>query len=499
MSYKRYHIETKTAPLENAQIFKTIVNRADFCINCGICQTACPYDVHERNPDYRSIKGSGVRGQGSEKENTSSFVPHPSPLTPHPFSWIDLPQMASPKNANCTTCFHCVNECPVGALSLAANPDYKTHGDDYYQTQKVEAILFEAKTGRVPVSGAGYRGPFAGKGFDGIWTDMSEIVRPTRDGIHGREWISTAVYLGRRPKRLALNGKTQAAPRCRELGVPIIFNQAPPPVNDPELTAILLEAAQAVGTLAIVEGTSWPAGWASPPAIPSFNEKTWLRAPETNPGLLELDFCDIYPEDWLGLLKEAKTRWPQTIIIIKVPLDPKLAYSLVRFAEEGVDAIHLAATPQGTTKEGEHLTSTVKTIDETLVDHGIRDEISIIVSGGIAAADHLPKLILCGADMVAIDVACLIALGITKFSTERGALKLQGPLMIPPKTLGVQRIKNLVGSWRDQLLEILGAMGMRDVVRITGDTGRMMLHEDLDKEFRALFPKPPNNWDPTYG
>ena len=26
-----------------------------------------------------------------------------------------------------------------------------------------------------------------------MWTDMSEIVRPTRDGIHGREYISTSV------------------------------------------------------------------------------------------------------------------------------------------------------------------------------------------------------------------------------------------------------------------------------------------------------------------
>lgn len=30
-----------------------------------------------------------------------------------------------------------------------------------------------------------------------MWTDMSEIVRPTRDGIHGREYINTVVDLGR--------------------------------------------------------------------------------------------------------------------------------------------------------------------------------------------------------------------------------------------------------------------------------------------------------------
>src|SRR4030043_1189296 len=54
----------------------------------------------------------------------------------------------------------------------------------------------------ISVSGAGYRGRFHGPGFDSIWTDMSEIVRPTRDGIHGREYISTSVDIGPNPMRL---------------------------------------------------------------------------------------------------------------------------------------------------------------------------------------------------------------------------------------------------------------------------------------------------------
>ena len=32
---------------------------------------------------------------------------------------------------------------------------------------------------------------------------MSEIVRPTRDGIHGREYISTSVDIGRKLPHLA--------------------------------------------------------------------------------------------------------------------------------------------------------------------------------------------------------------------------------------------------------------------------------------------------------
>ena len=67
----------------------------------------------------------------------------------------------------------------------------------------------QAETGRIPVSGAGYRGPFCGPGFDSMWTDMSEIVRPTRDGIHGREYISTSVDIGAEAHARCVSGRTE--------------------------------------------------------------------------------------------------------------------------------------------------------------------------------------------------------------------------------------------------------------------------------------------------
>ena len=63
-------------------------------------------------------------------------------------------------------------------------------GDEYWKPDILLTTWNQADAGKIPVSGAGYRGRFHGPGFDSIWTDMSEIVRPTRDGIHGREYIS---------------------------------------------------------------------------------------------------------------------------------------------------------------------------------------------------------------------------------------------------------------------------------------------------------------------
>ena len=47
---------------------------------------------------------------------------------------------------------------------------------------------------------------------------------------------------------------------------------------------------------------------------------------------------------------------------------------------------------------------------------------------------------------------------------------------------GRQRVVNLVAAWHGQLLEVLGAMGMRDVRRLRGEAGRAIFQEDIEKE-----------------
>ena len=97
----------------------------------------------------------------------------------------------------CKNCFRCVQECYGRILSKSSNPEFWSMGDDYWTPEIIATNQRQAESGKIPVSGGGYGGPFAGPGFDSMWTDMSEIVRPTRDGIHGREYISTAVEFGR--------------------------------------------------------------------------------------------------------------------------------------------------------------------------------------------------------------------------------------------------------------------------------------------------------------
>jgi hypothetical protein len=74
-------------------------------------------------------------------------------------------------------------------------------------------------------------------------------------------------------------------------------------------------------------------------------------------------------------------------------------------------------------------------------------------------ADHVPKAIASGVDAVGLDTALWVALQ-ARFDA--------GQPVFPriPLRWGVQRITNLAASWRDQLIEVLGAIGMREVRRL---------------------------------
>ena len=110
----------------------------------------------------------------------------------------------------------------------------------------------------------------------------------------------------------------------------------------------------------------------------------------------------------------------------------------------------------------------------------MRDRITFVSAGGIAEASHVPKSIILGADVVSVGLAYQIALGCR-------ACHGKAHVACCPINVGdgdvewaAQRISNLMSSWRDQLLEVLGGMGLREVRRQRGETGRVMFNRELD-------------------
>lgn len=141
----------------------------------------------------------------------------------------------APREWMCVGCLRCTTECPDW-VRIYRNPAFEKQGDSYFRPEFIDTVHYEAESGRIPVKGAGYRGKFGGEGWDGMWTDMSEIVRPTRDGIHGREFISTVADIGEKPDFLTFDRqkqpigklpKTISLPQTISLPLPILLD-APP-------------------------------------------------------------------------------------------------------------------------------------------------------------------------------------------------------------------------------------------------------------------------------
>ncbi len=393
----------------------------------------------------------------------------------------------------CRGCLRCMVEHPDVA-SIGLNPDYKALGDSYWRPEQVLTIWYESSTGRVPVRGAGYNGPFKGEGFDAIWTDMSEIVRPTRDGIHGRESISTVVDVGRKPPRLSFEGgaggNVAATPSWFEIPIPMIFDGFPTSFVEARALKAMAAAAARVGTLcSLPPGEAPPLGCDPAVFVPrirasepeaGFRAAAAVGSPPSGGGPRMVEVEDLRPGDLPRVRAWVR---PGTVLCARLHAEPGVEGRALDLVRAGADAVHVYADYHGRERGGRRfVTDVIRAVHQALVEAGLRNEVTVIAGGGIIQAEHVPKAILCGADLVAIASAPLVSLQ----GRIRGELvSPKGPRVdLPPFPDGwaEQRLVNLLGSWRDQLLEVLGAMGMREVRRVRGDVGRAIFADAKEAE-----------------
>ncbi len=364
-------------------------------------------------------------------------------------------------------------------------PGTAQRGDAYWTAEIISQTWFQAETGRVPISGAGYGGPFSGEGFEGMWLDMSEIVRPTRDGIHGRETISTTVNLGGAPELLEFDAAGRLLtpmPKMLSLPLPVMFGPLPMTLPGQGALRAAALAAERLGTLAILTPDTFDA--ANPPPrlalrLTAADFDSWGDWPEPL-------YIEIADEPWaLERWQAARARWPQAMIALRHPLGPDSPAEVERLLRQGVRLFHLYADDEGRDLAGRPLPDSLRAVHTHLVHHRWRDSLSFLVSGGIAAAEHLPKIIACGADVVVLDYVPIVAWGCALWADKRTCPVEKYEL---DAEWGAQRLVNLMAAWRDQLLEALGAMGMREVRRLRGEVGRVIFEETEAKAFRRLFP-----------
>ena len=461
---KKYHIHPMATPLDLEYVCKFKIVRGENCINCGKCTKVCIYEAHKRRKD-------------------------------------DPRKMADPNTVVCRNCFRCIQECPRGALEKSLDNDFTNIGGAFWKPDMLISLWKQAEDGKVPVSGAGYRGPFTGTGFDSMWTDMSEIVRPTRDGIHGREYISTSVDLGRRLNHLTFDANGQLAskvPDTVDLSIPILFDT---PVDNliSNVKVALVKAAAEINTCIIMPAadiTSDVEEYSSniiPCLAPT--EIDTYKAVIKKARLVSIEYSDTVLNDFPSL-KEKIKKLSDALTIIRIPAMKDVEGIVAKLTHSGAEIIHIVADYRGQELNGSAgsdrrlLKDIIRAVHLRLVEDRIRDEITIIASGGIAMAEHVPKAMLCGADLTAIDMPLMIALGARLYEEPEKLLIFPEGLGKIPLPIVTQRMVNLMGAWHSQILEVMGAMGIREARRLRGETGRAIFFEEIDKEtFGRLFKK----------
>lgn len=457
----KYHIKPTPATPRFIPVGRSgIIDFEEDCLKCVTCvKKRCLYDVYKnRAYDSRTLVDS---------------IDH-----------------------QCKNCFSCIQNCPRGVLAKTLNPEFLQMGDSYWKPDTIHSTWFQAETGKIPVSGAGYRGPFSGPGFDSMWTDMSEIVRPTRDGIHGREYISTAIDIGRKLHHLEFDASgnvvLESSPLV-EIPIPILFNVLPFANLGKGILLAMAQAARQTGTLMYITPELYDSSLApfSEQLIPLLPANAAIeRGSALLNGVRMIELT--HGPRVLEQMAAAKATFPELVVSVRLPMDSQAKTIALELARAGGEVIHLFADYRGNEfVDGDNprfVKDVMRDVHTHLVDEGCRDPITLIGSGGIALAEHVPKFLMCGADGAAVDLPLLIALECRVCKRCVSGKSCPVDLEHLEADYGSRRLINLMCSWWSQLIELMGAMGIRDVRRVRGEAGRAMFFEDLEREtFGAMF------------
>jgi len=447
---------------------------------------------------------------------------------------------------NCVVCHRCVSFCPANAIRIEKfSTPYRDH--PLWDAEAKEDIYNQARTGKVILGGMGNAKKYPSI-FDRLVLDACQITNPSIDPL--REPMETRVYLGKKPKRLEFSGKGNDVELRTKLS-PNIMLETPIMIAHMSYGAVSLntqlsfaKAAKKLGTFMgsgegglnqalydysdniIVQVASGrvgvnsdyinrgaaieiKAGQGAKPGIGGhlpgekvnkYVSKTRM-IPEGSDAISPAPHHDIYSiEDLAQLvrgLKEA-TNWEKPVFV-KIAAVHNSAAIAAGIARADADAVIVDGFRGGTgaapkvlrDNVGIPIEAAVASIDEKLRKQGIRNEISIVASGGIRNSADITKAIALGADAVYIGSAALIAMGCRMcgkcytglcpwgISTQREDLVER----LDPEW-GSRQVSNLITAWTHELKELMGAAGINSIESLRGNRDRLrgyLLDENILK------------------
>jgi glutamate synthase domain-containing protein 2 len=115
-------------------------------------------------------------------------------------------------------------------------------------------------------------------------------------------------------------------------------------------------------------------------------------------------------------------------------------------------------------------------VDSRLRQESIRNQASVVVSGGIRNSGDIVKAIALGADAVNIGTAALVALGCTvcqQCHTGKCAWGICTSDLFLTKRInpdiGAQRLANLLRGWSIEIKDIMGGLGVNAIESLRGN------------------------------
>jgi glutamate synthase domain-containing protein 2 len=422
----------------------------------------------------------------------------------------------------------CVDQCPQLALSLDESPVFKTLGDYRWTPDLLASNWFMAETGQMPPSFLENEIGNSGGGFDRLRFVFPE--NPPKD--LRREDISTSLPLNKRkndsrPKVTidvpwygggmsfgstnirAQLGKVRCAKAWNtfsctgEGGYPDRFI----PYRDNMITQV------ATGLFGVREETIQHArivefkyaqgakpglgghllGSKNTPAVAAMREAvvgTSLFSPFPFHSVYSIEDHKKHL-DWIGHVNR------NTLLSTKVSTPNDVEMVAVGSYCAGTHIVHLDGSYGGTGAAPNiakkniamPIEYAISNVHQFLVDEGVRDEITLIVSGGIRNPWDIAKAIAMGADGIVIGTAELGALGCIRCGCcESGRGCPRGICTTDPELLQLltiewctQRLVNLYAAFRECLVDILYRLGVESVMALRGRTD-LLMHLDYDNK-----------------